>query len=680
MSFNITLQEITATGQEYAYAVWLLPNDETQINYITQEDYQNGNFVAPVPGATFLCASGGLPAFNTPTGRPRPGDFWLRNSQTREIVLFLSSSPDWQYFSVIAEPPVNNRSRLMGRIFGTIDNALDFTLTNALLTNLRAGTLTRTFGQISITNNVATIPDNYIRRLERAIDTDIDNHRSVSFDAAAGTTNSFGTSMTWNHTVTAAQSNLYFNILHSHRGSTTTGGAYNSVALTSRVTNQVTTNRTAGWDLVNPATGTHSATVGTAGSAAQSAVSISTYGVDQTTPRTGAGGNNNTNTSPSVSVTSGGTSELVVSIVGWNHASGNTDTLDGSWTQAGSQQLVDFAGGSAAYKTGASGTVSRTDTLSASKEWSAVAIAIKDAAGGPTSLNQGETVAITEGMSFNASASQSQTISPQEGQSDVGAVTEAQSMAVTEGQALALSTNLSESVALTEGQTNALTFIQNEQIGIQEAGILSGSNAQSETVALSEGQEVGIEFLQSETLNQTEGIAFSTAVSESESIALSESNQTSESGNEIAENETVGLSEGGLIGAALSQDEMLLIAESGQYAAASSQSEQIAFTESIIDLGLIDGQEQITVSASETIAPSFSQTEQLLFNEGYSFTAFVVNNQTVLLTEITQAAVAGQTLNHPLSFHFETNKKQVEFDNEGNSINFESNRKSIDYA
>lgn len=391
MPITVKLREIVPDGSSYAMSVWRLSDGTPQLMYITQAEYDD--FVVtrgaigepagkPTPDAVFLMASGGMPNFTT--GRPQCGDFWVRDEATREVVLFADNDPEWHYAQTVASEPVNRASRETGNVYGTANNSYTFTLTKALLTRLRAGTLTRTLGQVSIVNNVVTIPDGYIKRLEATIDRIIPNHRSVTFDAATSASNSYGTSLTISHTV-AVQSNLAMLAGMGIRQVNITNMKYNAVTMTALDSNYwvgASDARVNGAKLVAPATGTHN-WVGTAASSAQiGGAVLSAYGVDQTTPVSNSNkAGNSGSTSPSVTCTSA-TDELVFSFLGWHRGNTSmTDTLDGSWTQI-TQQIGDgYLGTSGAYITGAS-SVTRTDTLSTSKQWAILAYSLKAASAG----------------------------------------------------------------------------------------------------------------------------------------------------------------------------------------------------------------------------------------------------------------------------------------------------------
>lgn len=188
---TITLTEITPTGGTYAFAAWRLVDGTTRLTYMTAAEFTAWGSIGDPPGkpavdAVFLMAGGGLPAFNTPTGRPRAGNFWVKNATTREVVLFFGDSPNWGYGHTIADDPGSGQtSRLRGFTCGTSGNSLEATLTNPRLTALRNGTLTVTIKGIRIANNVATVPGTYIKKLDAIIDRTISNHRSVTFDASS---------------------------------------------------------------------------------------------------------------------------------------------------------------------------------------------------------------------------------------------------------------------------------------------------------------------------------------------------------------------------------------------------------------------------------------------------------------------------------------------------------------
>lgn len=376
---TFTLTEITPTGATYGMAVWRLANGTPQVTYMTQAEFVAWNALGEPPGkptadAAFLLAGDGLPVFNTPSGRPRVGDFWVRNTATREVVLYFGDEPNWDYSLAVADDPLAGQtSRLNGFAHKVSGNTFITTLTNAHLTSLRAGTLTVTVRGIPIVNNSVTIPNNYVRRLNQSTDTVITNHRSVTFDASSNAGADTNT-LAWSHTV-ASQSDRYLVAGCAWRQRAITAATYNGVSLTDRVATNAGDARCNIRDIVAPDTGANNVSFTMNLSASyMSGAAISAYGVDQATPTTDTDSVEGSSTSPAITLSSAA-SEIGFTMLSWASLSSETNTPDATWT-AITANISAVNSGQGAYKTGAA-SITRTDTLSASTDWCIQGVAIK---------------------------------------------------------------------------------------------------------------------------------------------------------------------------------------------------------------------------------------------------------------------------------------------------------------
>ena len=388
---TFTLTEITPTGGTYAFAAWRLTDGTTRLTYMTSAEFTAWASIGDPPGkpavdAVFMMAGGGLPAFNTPTGRPRAGNFWVKNAAKREVVLFFGDSPNWGYGHTIADDPGSGQtSRLRGFTYGIAGNSLETTLTNSRLNALRAGTLTVTIKGISIVNNVATVPNTYIKKLDAIIDRTISNHRSVTFDASSHASLGGGSDLTFAHVV-ASQTDRCIVVGHGSRQGTSSAVTYAGSALTSIdsvAPGGDLNGRT--WRLIAPSTGSNNIVCShTGGGGYQGAAAISAYGVDQTTPvedSVGAGAYGSAPTATFDSATDG----LGFTFMAWQNFGGITNTPDAAWTSI-TAEMPGYFESQGAYKTGAA-TLTRTDTLSSSEEWVMLGVALKAAAGGGPPAN-----------------------------------------------------------------------------------------------------------------------------------------------------------------------------------------------------------------------------------------------------------------------------------------------------
>jgi len=388
MAAVVTLREIVPDGMTYAYGVWRLSDGSTLPVYITQaeyDDFTRGGTVEPAgrptPDAVFLMAAGGLPNFTT--GRPQVGDFWITNETTRDVIVYLDNDPQWSYGQTTATEPLNGQSRETGNEYGVKNNSIALTLTKTLLTRLRAGTLTRTVGQISIVNNVVTIPSGYVQRLDRTIDRFISNHRSVTFDASSHGS-AFASSFTIAHTV-AVQSNRAMIAGMGIRQGDIVDIVYNGSTLTPITSNYwVSGNdaRASTAQMIAPSTGTNNIVFTTGSALVIGGAAISAYGVDQTTPISNSSTNGNgSSAAPTVTITSA-VDELAFTIDVWHiNNTGATCTNDATWTSITQENPFGYLGVEGAYITGAS-SVTRTDALSAAAQWAMIGSSLKAASGG----------------------------------------------------------------------------------------------------------------------------------------------------------------------------------------------------------------------------------------------------------------------------------------------------------
>lgn len=381
----VILQEITRTGGTYAISIWRLNDNSAQVVVITQASYDA--FVAggaigepdgkPTPDAVFMMACGGKPQYNTPTGAPRIGDFYVADAGTRETWFFLSNEEDWGYGYAIADAPVAGQSRLQGREYKRAGGKFTTTLNNPQLNALRSGTFSFSNSKISIVNNVATVEDVILSNV--AVDKQIPNHRSVSFDASSWATNGFATNITVAHTV-GSNTDRYLVSDHGTRQGASSSATFAGNAMTTIVTDQNSDQHGRAYGYLNPASGANNFVGVAVFEPSNQVVSQSSfYGVDQASPYTSASANGSS-TAPSVTISSA-VNDMVYSAVNWVYDNGATNTPDATWTTDASPSAGDgsFNSSWGAYKTGAA-SLTRTDSLAISNSWVALAVSLKSAA------------------------------------------------------------------------------------------------------------------------------------------------------------------------------------------------------------------------------------------------------------------------------------------------------------
>lgn len=386
MPIFATLTEIQRVGGTYGFAVWRLIDGTPVVTYHTQAEHDL--FLAdggqgelpnrPAPDAAWMMGAGGQPLYNTPTGRPRLGDFYV--DATRETWFWCDDQPEWGYQYAIADAPANGSSRLQGRNYAVTNVRLIMQLNNPQINALRNGTFNYATTGLTIVDNAVTVADDYIVRVNAVIDRQIENHRSVTFDATSLGWSNGDNPVTWSHTCTT-EADRYFGLFVNRQATTAGSATYNGDALSSATEslNYDGARSLILWEKVAPATGSNTVSVVGTGARERCCV-ISAYGVDQTTPRSvTATPTTGTSTSPSITIAGGSTDELAISASGTGGLA-TSPTNDATWTsdEAGHNEGIQLAAG---HKTGAA-SLTKTDTLTASNAWAMLGVSLKAAGGG----------------------------------------------------------------------------------------------------------------------------------------------------------------------------------------------------------------------------------------------------------------------------------------------------------
>lgn len=387
MALTLTLRRMQPNAPRLAFIVWRMPDQSFRLVRLAQAVYdawaigQKGVGDPPgkpAPQARFLCGQGGIPALDTPSGWPDVGDCWEADDGEGNTMLVVATGADpaWNFVDAVASDPGRGKtSRRQGRRCAM--------RTRVVVRDYDLGALDR------LTVPVA------LPTLDDPIDDVIDNHRSVTFDAAASSSVNGGTSITYAHTV-ANQTDRYIGVglANNNVATTVSSITYAGVALTLRLTSATFGGARVVYlyDLVAPTTGTNNVVITMSGLAQIVGGSWSAYGVDQTTPRSNTVNTTGTSAAPSGTLTSA-TDEVAVTVVGWRCNTGVTDTPDATWTSDWDVELSATAvGGAGSHITGAA-SVTRTDTLSGSNDWGIVGASLKAVAGGTVGRLVGGTLA-----------------------------------------------------------------------------------------------------------------------------------------------------------------------------------------------------------------------------------------------------------------------------------------------
>ena len=204
---------------------------------------------------------------------------------------------------------------------------------------------------------------------------------AIAFDAASGaaTANAGASTLSFSHTVGAAGTNriMIVGVSLETTGTTQVNGVtYNGVGLTRIGFRELGLIRAEMWQLLAPATGTHTVTVTTAASVRFAAGAESFTGVDQTTPHgtfQSASGNGVTS---SLTVIGGSTGELVVDVLGRDDPS-NASVATGQ-TQRWNQK-TNRASGASSTKPGATSVTMTWTVTGGANDWVLGAISLRPA-------------------------------------------------------------------------------------------------------------------------------------------------------------------------------------------------------------------------------------------------------------------------------------------------------------
>lgn len=373
----LTLRQFT--GGSVAFSVWLLSDQTIRVSKISQIQYDEfavtRKGLGDAPGkptvdAKFLMAAGGIPALNTADGWPSAEDAWEVNDPEigRYLVVATGSTLDFTYTMTIASPPVNRRSQLSGVRVKSVGNRQVF----------RQGQYNRNRLDLLVLTEVPV--------LEREnVSGEIDNHRSVTFDAQSqGTINGSASSLTLSHVI-ANQSNGYLAALSSQRaGQTLNTVTYNGDSLTSLLNVVSVSARAEYYYRLAPDIGTANIVFTYNANTSCVAGGISAYGVDQSTPHTDSDSQATTfGNNPTLTLTSA-VGELAIA-----NGCGNppgTPTPDATWTTAWNAASTggNNRGGVAQYRAGAASSVTITITGWTASDCCIVGASLKAASAGGT--------------------------------------------------------------------------------------------------------------------------------------------------------------------------------------------------------------------------------------------------------------------------------------------------------
>ncbi len=368
-----------------AYSAWILPNGNIHVIKENPEAclawVQSGAIgepgPPPEPGSIFKRVA--FPqALNTADGWPERGDTWEAPdpSDKSKTVLVVANSinPSFTFGYEKASDPGTTKESLAQ--FVRVDAMSNWEL----------------YREYDIDNP----PEPKIAVVSVEVDDrTIPNHKSSTYDSNANGS-VFNDSPVVIAGVVSANSNRHLSAFVSGGQylATTLSVSWNGDGLTQRI-NQAATAGPSGacrsecWDLVNPDSGSHNVTFTFDTGFAYGVIGIvSSYGVDQTTPRSATNSGDWTNflAHPTLTLSGGATDELAISLFSFDYLFAPT-TTDGTWTELwNTTGSGSYAHGAVAYRTGAA-SVTREDAPIGTA--ATLIISLKAAAGGGPTPNSG---------------------------------------------------------------------------------------------------------------------------------------------------------------------------------------------------------------------------------------------------------------------------------------------------
>lgn len=372
---DVILTERSLTGAKVSFSVYAFPDGSVVVS-------KHG---VPVPGAEWLY-SADIPALDTSDGFASVGDWWVRPKPEGggdEIVVCLSEIPDFAYYRLIADEPSGGFSNARKTEWVQDSSLLRLSATPSILNGLRRGTISRSNPAAVISNGRVTTDAARVAVRRTVKDVVVRNHKSVSFDAQSGATNSYGTTLSWNHT--AGSGSDACAVIHGGaRQADVSSITYGGNSTTHIGGDQGQDQHLESYRYLAPGSGSSSVLITASTDALITGCCQTFFGVDQTTPVSASSFTNvwsGSSINDSVSSASG---EMVSGASYWAK-NGVSLTPDSSWAN-NTEYGQDWSAMLAGYEDGTT-TVSRTDTSSGAVAGIVMAlVALKASAGGGYTL------------------------------------------------------------------------------------------------------------------------------------------------------------------------------------------------------------------------------------------------------------------------------------------------------
>lgn len=225
---------------------------------------------------------------------------------------------------------------------------------------------------------------------------------------------------------------------------------------------------------------------------------------------------------------------------------------------------------------------------------------------GNTSVNENQTLAITESSLQSGRLSENQTIAFTENQFFATTVITNENIAVTENQLNSTGITENQALAITENQLNSIAITENQSLVIGEAFTGAGTTATNDILSFGENAEENRSIRQDETLAFIESVQNNAAFAQNETLVITESNSRStDSFRDETINERLAVSENVTLASAFPHSEALQFVENQFFTTRFEQNETLL---------IVDGNQ--TLDSAPTV---ITVNQTLLFNENVSF-------------------------------------------------------------
>src|SRR3990167_10162553 len=179
----LTLRKLTAT--KLALSIWRMPDGSVREVRLTQAEYTTDvRSRPPDPGALFLMAAGGIPALNTASQWPAPGDVWEQNG---DLYVATDFGVNWGYDSAEAsDPGRGSTSQMRVRRYASIGKQVRLSSSEYIGARPDKITLLDKTRLYDITSGVLTVQGGFSKTVTTEETKTVPNHKSVTFDVSVG--------------------------------------------------------------------------------------------------------------------------------------------------------------------------------------------------------------------------------------------------------------------------------------------------------------------------------------------------------------------------------------------------------------------------------------------------------------------------------------------------------------